>query len=320
MRWFLIFSKSICISIFFSLSASASAQTTASPDVDTGDAGREMSVDEIAKELSNPVTALRSIAIDAEYRTFEGSLPGASDKDSMIYVLTPSYPIPLSNGKNILLNARIPINRDQPIWGLPMDHPLWQVDVDYAEFRIRQSPEITPSSGGFLPSHDHLDDISFDVAYGGVSDSGFISMYGIATVFPVSQDISASRDQWLLGPEVAFGKSADWGIAGARVAHLTDITGGNGISTNETTVKVFFAYGLGNGWQLISNPRITYDWEAVSGEELSLPIGGGVSKTTRFGRMPFNMAFEVQSYVVNADRFAPKWLFTFSVTPVFGNP
>jgi len=312
--------KGMCICVFFALPFSICAETTADSDDDGAYPDRKLSLDEIAKELSNPVTALRSFAFDAEYRTFQGTLPGASDKTSMIYVLRPSFPIPLSNGKNILLRARIPINRDQPVWGLPIDHPSWKVDVDYSEFRIRQSPEITPEAGGFLPSHDHLDDISFDVAYGGVSDNGFISMYGIVTVLPVSQDISASRDQWLLGPEVAFGKSADWGVAGAWLTHLTDITGGNEISTNETTMKVFFAYGLGNGWQIISNPRISYDWEAVSGEELSLPIGGGFAKTTRFGHMPFKMEFEIHHYVVSADRLAPDWLFTFNFTPVFGNP
>ncbi len=317
---FSIVLKSVCISVLSTLSMPISAQTATNSDVDSDYPDQKMSVGEIAKELSNPVTALRTFALGAQYRTFQGNLPGASDKTSMIYVLEPSFPIPLSNGKNILLRARIPINRDQPVWGLPINHPLWQVDVDYAEFRIRQSPEITPETGGFLPSHDHLDDISFNVAYGGVSESGFISMYGIVTVLPVSQDISASRDQWLLGPEVAFGKSADWGVAGATVTHLTDITGGNGISTNETSVKVFFGYGLGNGWQIISNPRITYDWEAVNGEELSLPIAAGFSKTTRIGHTPFKMEFEVHHYVVSADRLAPEWLFTFNLTPVFGNP
>jgi hypothetical protein len=319
------------MSVLFGLSASIMAQNKAGLDAAAGQSSEDtgettgasdwkMSTDEIAKELSNPVTALRSIAADFEFRTFQGSLPGADDKSSWIYLFTPSFPIPLSNGKNILLRATIPLYKDQPIWGLPVDHPLWQVDLDYAEFRIRQSPEITPSSGGFLPSHDHLADISFDVAYGGVSDNGFISMYGIVSVLPTSQDISASRDQWLLGPEVAFGKSADWGVIGGWVKHLTDITGGNSINTNETSLKLFFAYGLGNGWQIISNPVITYDWEAVSGEELSLPIGGGFAKTTRIGRMPYKLAFEIHNYVASADRLAPEWLLTLSFTPVIGNP
>ena len=310
----------MCISVLFALSASVLAQDTASPDDDTGIFDLKMSVDEIAKELSNPVTALRSIAIDTQYRTFQGSLPGAADKTSWIYLFTPSYPIPLSNGKNILLRATIPIYGTQPVWEVPPGHPLWTGDKNFAEFRIRQSPEITPSSGQWASTHGHLADLRFNAAYGGVSDRGFISMYGIVNVFPNSSDISASRDQWLLGPEVALGKSADWGVAGAWVTHLVDVTGDSAFNTNETTIKIFFAYGLGNGWQVISNPVITYDWEAISGDELTLPIGGGFAKTARIGRMPFKLAFELHNYVVSADRLAPEWLFTFSFTPVFGNP
>ena len=44
--------------------------------------------------------------------------------------------------------------------------------------------------------------LQYDIAWGGVSDSGFISMYGIAGVFPTSQDGSVERDQYLLGLDI----------------------------------------------------------------------------------------------------------------------
>ena len=55
----------------------------------------ELSLDEIAKELSNPVTALATINNDFEYRIYQGSLPGADDDSAFIYTLRPSIPIPL---------------------------------------------------------------------------------------------------------------------------------------------------------------------------------------------------------------------------------
>ncbi len=48
-----------------------------------------------------------------------------------------------------------------------------------------------------------------------------------------------------------------------------------------TSLKIFFAYGLGNGWQVFSNPVIEYDWEGDSDNQLFVPLGAGVSKTTR---------------------------------------
>jgi hypothetical protein len=277
---------------------------------------RVMTADEIAKELSNPVTALRSIFNDFEYRTFDGELPGSGDQTSWIYLLTPSIPFKLANGKNILLRATIPFYLNQPVWETWVGHPIWEVDRSYADWLLRQSPQVTDDSGRFFRGHDHLADVTFDAAYGGVSDGGFISMFGIAGVLPSSQDVSASRDQFLLGPEVVLGKSADWGVIGAWATHLMRVSGENSFDTNETTIKLFFAYGLGNGWQIISNPTILYDWEADSGNELLLPIGGGVSKTAWFGHKPVKFEMELQKYIETPDRFGPEWLFTFSITPV----
>ena len=97
-----------------------------------------------------------------------------------------------------------------------------------------------------------------------------------------------------------------------------DITGDKSFNTNETSIDLFFAYGLGNGWQIISKPTILYDWEADSGNELLLPLGGGVAKTTRLGKVPVKLEMEIQNYIVSPDRFGPECLLTFSVTPVIG--
>ena len=132
--------------------------------------------------------------------------------------------------------------------------------------------------------------------------------------------MSQSIDQYQLGPEIALGKITDWGLFGGWLKHLTRVSGEDAWDTNMTSLKIFFAYGLGNGWQLFSNPVIQYDWEGDTDNKLFLPVGGGVSKTTFIGRVPVNFAFEIQKYLASPDSIGPDWLFTFSVTPVFRNP
>jgi hypothetical protein len=283
-----------------------------------------ISLDEIAIELLNPVTNLVSVATDIEYRSYAGDLPGSNDQSNTVFVIRPSFPIPLKNGKSVLMRASIPIYSGMPVWKVYEDNPLWIQDYDYPDFRLRQSPQITADTGQYDTVHAHLGDIGFDFAYGGENSNGFISMYGISTVLKTSTNLSASRNQMLLGPEVAFGKRTNWGIYGAWLTHLTNVSdggqGGDLNDTNETYVEIFFAYGLNNGWQLFSSPKITYDWEADSGNELLLPLGAGISKTTRLGNTPLRLAFEIQKFVVSPDRFGADWLFTFSLTPVFSNP
>jgi hypothetical protein len=302
----------VCLALFFAMSA---PMLFAAVDDEKSSNLTDMSVDEIAKELSNPVTALATFDFDLEFRGYQGSLPDADDQSTYIYKFRPSFPIPLDNGKNILMSMTIPIYGNQPLYFVDEVN-----NVQLPEWRVRQLADTLPTDRRFTDGHDHIADIEFDIAYGGVSDSGFISMYGIATVLPTSQDLSSGIDQIQLGPEVAFGKVTPWGVFGAKATHVTGVAGDDGWDTNMTSLEVFFAYGLNNGWQLFSNPVIQYDWEAASDNKLFVPIGGGVSKTMKLGKMPLKLGLELQYYVVTPDSLGPQWLLTFNAIPVFRNP
>ena len=273
---------------------------------------QEKSLDEIARALSNPVSAISYVGNDFEFRSYQGDLPGADDQSGESYLIKPSFGIPLSNGKNILLRATIPIRLSQP---------KYVADREYYDFLIRQKADSMPRDGVFESGHSFLGDVTYDIAYGGVNDNGWIFMYGLAGVLATSKDGSAARNQRLLGPEVAFGKETSWGVLGAWLSHVVDVSGESSadIDSELTSARVFFAYSLGNGWQIFSNPTITYDWEAASGNKLLLPIGGGVSKVSRLGGLPLKFAMDVQNYIVSPDAYGPEWLLTFSVTPVFPN-
>ena len=56
--------------------------------------------------------------------------------------------------------------------------------------------------------------------------------------------------------------------------------------------------------------------EGDGGNKLKLPLGGGIAKTTRIGKMPLRLAGEVQYFVASTDRFGPDWLFKLTISPV----
>ena len=307
--------RAILITVLFGIPTAGMAE--AASDESPAEPRPVISLDQIALELSNPVTALRSLAWDIEGTFFQGNLPDADGRSAMKNLFTPSWPFKLRNGNNILLRLTIPLNSDQPLW----EHSIY---LHHAEWRMRQIEDAAFERGFLARGHDHLDDISVDIGYGGVSDNGRIGMLGLSIVFPSNDDGTAERDQVLLGPEFVFGKVASWGLIGARVKHLTNVYDAdvrNWVElpwdTNETTAKIFFAYAMGNGWKIESNPTILYDWEAVSGNEWTVPIGAGVSKTMRLGRVPVKLALDIQKFVVSPDRFGPDWQVTVSLTPVF---
>jgi hypothetical protein len=149
-------------------------------------------------------------------------------------------------------------------------------------------------------------------------------MVGLAGALPTSQDGSVERDQYLLGPEAAIGKTYDWGIIGAWGKHLFDVANSSRTEkqrpidwkTSETRIRLIFGYDLGNDWQIVSNPEFVYDWEGVSNNKILLPLGGGVAKTFGIGRVPLRASLEAYYYGVSPDAFGPEWQLNFSLIPV----
>jgi hypothetical protein len=277
--------------------------------------GPDWAIDEIAREFNSPFSRLASFSWDYKYRTFQGSLPEAGDQTAVNNLATTSWPIRLKNGKNLLIRAMLPVNGDQPGWS----PNIW---VEYNEHTIRQVPEFDEENDGFVVGHDHLGDFSFDISYGSVTESGRISAIGIANVANTSEDGSAKRNDWLMGPQLSLGQFTDWGLIGMRATHLTNVFGDGpealkGMDTNETRLELFFSYVLDNGWQIESRPTVLYDWEAVSGNKWAVPIGAGVSRTFLIGRVPMRLGLDLQHFAVSHDRFGPDWQFRLSFAAAF---
>jgi hypothetical protein len=276
----------------------------------------DASLDSIAVELMNPIGRFSAIDNRFGLKSYQGSLPDSSDRTNSSYIITPVIPFELSNGRRLALRFSLPVSFSTPTY----------VDdgKDHAEWLVRQRADTLADDGQFIEGHGHMDDISYGLAYGDTEDNGLFWMAGLAGVLPTSQDGSIERDQYLLGPEFAIGKSYGWGILGVWGKHLVDVADVSrnedqhpvDWNTNETTLRLIFAYGLGNGWQVVSNPDIVYDWEGASGNKILFPVGGGVAKAFRIGSVPVKANLEAYYYVESPDAFGPEWQINISITPV----
>jgi hypothetical protein len=272
--------------------------------------GSQKSIEQLAREMTNPLAAFYRFDYEGQYRTFQGDIAGADDQTSWIHNFQVTLPFRQKDGKGWVFKFALPYYDDQPVY--------W-VDRGYAEWLIRQQDPTTQGEGYWEPTHGHTEDVSFDLVYGGVSESGRILSYGLAGILPTSSDTSNARQQLILGPAVNIGKMTDWGVYGAVISQIFDVAEKRDKGTpdtSQTTIQVYFSYGLENGWQLTSNPIITYDWEGDSGNKLNLPLGGGIAKTTKIGQVPIRLGAEFQYYVASTDRFGPDWLFKFSVSSI----
>ena len=93
-----------------------------------------------------------------------------------------------------------------------------------------------------------------------------------------------------------IGKPGFWSFAGS---------GDNDV--NLFTWQYFINYNLPKGWYLTSAPIITANWEAGSGDQWTIPFGGGFGKIFRIGKMPMNgqipaAKYTLPSYTTGAPR------------------
>ncbi len=288
-------------------------ETAPTLHADGGGGEESRSLDDVFIDMVNPYGPWFTLFNHLEHTAFQGDLDGAGDQSRLQWDVTASWPFLLDSGRTIVARVNFPINLGEPTYFTP--------DRDYAEWGIRQDAAILPNGNPWFDGHGHLADISWELSWGGVSENGWITGVGLVGVLPTRQDGSIERDQYLLGPDVTVGRITDWGILGARLRHYTNVADVSNAKefitwdTNETHLQVFFGYQLGNRWSIISNPRIVLDWEADSGNDLLLPLGGGVSRMTRWFGAPVKMDLEFEYFVASADIFGPEWLVRFSLSP-----
>ena len=72
-------------------------------------------------------------------------------------------------------------------------------------------------------------------------------------------------------------------------------------SINFLTLQPFVNYNFGGGWYVVSAPVITADWEADSGEQWTVPLGGGVGKIVSWGKQKINLRAAWFGNVVHPD-------------------
>ena len=271
---------------------------TAVPATETEKA---MSVEEAAKELSNPAGSLSNIKNNIQFTTYKGDLPGAGSQDSWAYSLQPTLPFPVGNkGNRIIFRPLIPVSMNQPV------------------FKAKK--------GKFEDADVNLRDITFDLVYAGnemqdkSKGKGYLWGIGVAGTLPTATDSDLGGNQWRLGPELFGGILRKWGLAGGVVNNQWNVGGSNDDTFSKTTAQYFYAFSLGKGWQIASSPVITYDWKADSDEAWTVPLGFGVARTTKLAGETWKFQGQVEYYVEQPDTFGPDWLLKFTISPVIKNP
>jgi hypothetical protein len=248
---------------------------------DAGGGGGEESQEALAKAAQNPVAKLISVPFQNNFNF------GVGPNDATQYILNvqPVIPISLSEDWNLITRTIMPIiNQPSPAPGVPSVFGLGDINPTFF---------LSPAKSGKL-------------------------IWGVGPTFsfPTATDSMLGNGKWCAGPAVvALTMQGHW-VIGAIANQQWSFAGWGNKDVSAFLVQPFVNYNLPHGWYLCSAPIMTANWEANSGDKWTVPLGGGIGKIQRFGKLPLNIQLQAFYNVEKPDN-AADWQLRFQVQFLF---
>jgi len=231
----------------------------------------EMSKEEIAKASQNPLTAMYSLPI--QNNTNFGI--GPDDKIKNVANIQPVLPFDISDDWTLVTRTILPVVYNG---AAPQGVDKWGLgDTGVTGF-------FTPKATG---------------------KSGIVWGVGPTILLPTSTDDTLGPGEWGAGISgVALAIQGKW-VYGALLSNIWSFTGDK--SVDIMTFQPFVNYNLGDGLFIASVPIITANWEADSEHTWTLPLGLGMGKAMKMGKVPFTAQVHGYYNVMTPDDYGETW-------------
>lgn len=251
----------------------------------------EKSVDEVARELSNPVSSTASLTFQGTWTRWGGDLPGIDEQSNGAIIFMPTLPFKLGSG-NLTLRPSFPVASSPVIDG----QGGWDKDYGFG-------------------------DIVLLAIWGRMENNGVLWGAGGTSNFPTASKESLGQDQWQLGPAALIGHLSDVGVFGALLQHWWGLNEPDtGEKVNKGALQLFYWFSLKGGWQIGGSPIATANYVAASDVDFSFPLNLGVAKTFIAGNTPIKATLQGQYFVTQPDMMGPSWGIFFQIAPVVRVP
>jgi hypothetical protein len=133
---------------------------------------------------------------------------------------------------------------------------------------------------------------------GDITQSLFLSpshggnlIWGAGPVFtvPSASDPILGTGKVLVGPTAVFLTTPGHWVMGVLLNNQWSVAG-NPLTppVNAFLAQPFVNYNMAHGWYLTTAPIITANWLAASGQQWTVPIGGGFGRVFKLGDQPVN--------------------------------
>lgn len=281
----------LCLSLLLAALCVWGEQNESAPlDLATAD------LSEIDRAMNNPLTSIWSLTFQNNTAINSGDAVDGDEYSNMLF-FQPFMPFELGERKHTMMTLR-------PV------------------FPLVTQPEFTSSDP--RNSSDHttgLGDIQLLTLFGPNKGDGVVWGAGGTFKFPTATNDELGRGKYQAGPALMlFYMGKPW-VGGILGQHWSSYAGDDERdSVSQTDIQYILRRSLPNAMSVGFGPTITYDWEADSDNALTLPIGVGITKTTRWHGKPFKLRAEVHYSVIRPDDYGTEWNFRLQITPVINSP
>ena len=140
---------------------------------------------------------------------------------------------------------------------------------------------------------------------------------GPTAIFPTATSHFTGQGKWQLGPSVVVGYLTKEFFIGVFPQQWWSIGGEHGRpDTNQMNLQPIATIFFGEGWSIGYSGNILADWTAPSEDVWTVPVGLGLGKVVKLGRLPVKINLAVQYMPVHPRISGQEWNVQVQITPV----
>ena len=248
-----------------------------------------LSANELAKELTNPVTSLWSIQFQfnnakLEYRDF---YPASGKWLNNLY-FQPILPVSLTKDLNLITRPII---------------------TDYASVQ-------RPTATGGTTRTTSFGDMVLAQVLSPAHTEPWIFAAGPTWIFPTAGSDFTGQGKYQVGPAVGGGYITNKFMIAAFAQQWWSIGGDpDRQDTSQANILPLIYSFFGDGWSVGYSGNILADWRAPSRDIWTVPVGLSLGKIVKFGKVPVQIQIGGQYFAVRP-LGGPEWNVQLQITPV----
>jgi hypothetical protein len=140
---------------------------------------------------------------------------------------------------------------------------------------------------------------------------------GPTFIFPTATSEFTGQGKWQMGPSVVVGYLTKEFFIGVFPQQWWSIGGQHGrLDTNQMNLQPIATVFFGEGRSLGYSGNILADWNAPSEDVWTVPVGLGLAKVMKLGRLPVKVQLAVQYMPVHPRISGQEWNVQVQITPV----